>query len=334
MYFKSTHNIARKIDTKVLKTSKREKIYEKLLELKIAQDKDIWNTVFVDQGMKGIGFSKKGQLDFKYLIASVNYQYKNCGKHFKLLYIYNDDIESIEENDFDGIRFDEIQIKCPNLKRIHWNAFGQQAQYIKKFECRYSRKLTTKQNSNYDLFKLINSLVGCEEINMESFGNELQPINLNNLKRLKLNGGSLYKITSICSYAFYECNQIELIDLSNNEISCIGENAFNFRCENDKKLTIYLEYNQLNESCFALNSLSNFKRPTELSLTENDIYYLEEKVFKPFFDENQLNEVSVSIRSGFQINNAGNRWNQIEPKYILAVILPDSGLMCEYIDEM
>ena len=98
LYFKSTHNIVRKIDTKVLKTSKREEIHEKLLKLKIAQDKHVWNTVFVHQNIKQISFNKKGQLDFKYLIASVNYGYKNFENHFKQLYITNYDIESIEEN--------------------------------------------------------------------------------------------------------------------------------------------------------------------------------------------------------------------------------------------
>ena len=126
---------------------------------------------------------------------------------------------------------------CPNLKRIHWNAFGQQTQYIKQFQCSSSPKLTTKQNSNYDLFKLINSLVDCEHIYVYPFDNELQPIKLNNLKRLDLVGGySSYMITSICSYAFCECNHIEEINLRSNNINYISENAFNFICENDKKI--------------------------------------------------------------------------------------------------
>ena len=114
---------------------------------------------------------------------------------------------------------------------------------------------------------------------MNPFDNELQPIKLNNLKKLKLFGhSSLYKLTSICSYAFYECNQIELINLASNNINYISKDAFHFRCENDKKLIIILTDNKLNESSFTLNSLSNCKRPMQFNLLWNKIKYLHESV--------------------------------------------------------
>ena len=99
----------------------------------MAQDKDIWKTIFVHENNQEISFKENGKLDSKYLIAVVNIKYTNPQRHFKRLYIQNNHIESIEENDFDGIRFDEISIKfCPKLKQIHWNAFGQQSKLIKK----------------------------------------------------------------------------------------------------------------------------------------------------------------------------------------------------------
>ena len=106
---------------------------------------------------------------------------------------------------------------------------------------------------------------------MKPFDSELQPIKLSNLKILCLTGfHSTIKIKSICDFAFYECDKIEFINLTKNNIRQIKENTFHFRCENDKFLEINLYGNQITELNFEfnskLNSLVNFKRPTKLYL--------------------------------------------------------------------
>ena len=53
--------------------------------------------------------------------------------------------------------------KCPKLKQIHWNAFGTKTENIKKFWYDFSI-FSSNPDGHYDLFKLINSLVNCEEI--------------------------------------------------------------------------------------------------------------------------------------------------------------------------
>ena len=64
---------------------------------------------------------------------------------------------------------------------------------------------------------------------------------------------------------------------------------FNFKNENDEIMEINLTYNKLDQSCFAIDSLINFKRPTKLILLKNQIKYLIEEIFKPFLNANKLN---------------------------------------------
>ena len=86
--------------------------------------------------------------------------------------------------------------------------------------------LISIQNSDYDLIKLIRSLVNCEWIEMKPFHHELQEIKLGKLRWLVLNGSdSSIKITVICDYAFYQCNQIEEIHLMNNNINFVSKSV-------------------------------------------------------------------------------------------------------------
>ena len=61
---------------------------------------------------------------------------------------------------------------------------------------------------------------------MKPFHHELQEIKLNKLRWLILNGSdSSIKITVICDYAFYQCNQIEEIHLMNNNINFVSKSV-------------------------------------------------------------------------------------------------------------
>lgn len=227
-------------------------------------------------------------------IKAINQNYKNR-IHSQLL-IEDNNLEWIEEDYFGDNNCDEIFIRnCPKLRQIHWNAFGKQNHKLSAF---YALKelpnLKSNPNTNYDLIKLINSFVNCQFLVLTPFNHLIQPIKLNKLKRLYFNGtDSLIKIISICDYAFYECDQLELIFLSNNNINNISENAFSFSKESNEKFRIYLDNNNLDQSSFAINSLTKIKRPTEMYLCGNQIKYLDEKVFKAFLDANQNNTIQI-----------------------------------------
>ena len=70
-----------------------------------------------------------------------------------------------------------------------------------------------------------------------------------------------------------------------------------FRNENNRKLFIFLNKNNFNEKSFTLNSLNKFKRSVKLDFSENKIIYLNEQVFKPFFNVNQWNQSNQNYKN-------------------------------------
>ena len=279
--------------------------------------------VFVNEAKKEIRIYDKQELDLKDLFKLLDttwYIMNKNDKHFKILIIVNRLLESIDEDILGEISFDKIVIGfCPKLKRIHWNAFGKQTKIIKVFSASHEfTKLISEPDSDYDLMKLINSLVECEEIHIEPFHPELQPIKLNKLKILDLNGKhSSIKISSICDYAFNECNQIQKINLKNNNISYISEHAFYFENESYENLEIDLQFNNLNHSSFATDALVNFKRPVKINLNGNEIKIISEEVLK-FLNLNQQNGIQFdesnenSRNSNYQNDKLIRRLNSFQ----------------------
>ena len=348
LYFMNKEEMRRVIDAnrKFMRKFKDIKIYDGFQKFFDKFDKIFGVKIYFDEEKLEIRFDHKEQLDLKYLIKHLNttlfMMNDETSRHF-ILNFSNELLESIEENDFDEICFDEIDIyRCPKLKQIHWNAFGKQIKNIQRFFV--LNEVASKLNTDYDLYKLINSLINCEEIHCFSFDYVLQPIKLNKLKSLVLDGyKSTKRIESIIDYAFYDCDELEEISLGWNNISWIGENAFYFRNENDKKIKIFLWENKLNESSFAKYSFNNLKRPTNLHLQNKNFNYesnvdmdneernyqiykfqtLDENVFIPFLNANANNKIYMKEISAECYLKYQNYIQKIDYKYINF----DDGLM-------
>ena len=195
-------------------------------------------------------------------------QWNQCNEKYNKKILFNlvindNDLESIEDNDFSDKRYNRIYIiNGAKLQRIHWNAFGIQNDKIERFFAwKELPNLISIENSEYNLIKLINSMINCKEIRIKPFDHKLQQIKLNGLKWLTIDGsGSSIKITVTCDYAFYECDKIEQINLMNNDIHYISKNIFCFRNENDEIMKINLANNQLDQSSFAIDSLIKGQR--------------------------------------------------------------------------
>ena len=240
-------------------------------------------------------------------------------------------VKELEVKYFTKSKFDLIsRFKFPKLESVIITdldefdipqSFINQIEYIKYLNIKLSiDECTDCENINLYLFKLINSLVNCEKIKMNPFHKELQPINLKKLQKLDLRGNnSSIKIESICDFAFYDCYQIECIDLSGNNINCISENAFCFR-NSYNTLEIKLCNNKLNEESFAMNSLRNFKRPTKLDLHGNKIKYLNEQVFIQFLTAHQWNHILIDIENKQSIINVNN-WPKYEHKKSNSILI-------------
>ena len=73
------------------------------------------------------------------------------------------------------------------MEKVHCNSFGKQSDRIKEFRAEFLPKLKSQSNTEYDLFKLINSLANCGVVKMHPFFDELLPIELKNSERIQLN---------------------------------------------------------------------------------------------------------------------------------------------------
>lgn len=111
-------------------------------------------------------------------------------------------------------------------------------------------------------------------------------------KWLRVHYGSIMLVEE---YAFYELSNISYIDLSHNRINYISSHAFQMRNSTSQEdIFIDLSGNQLNASSFATDSFtSDAKRPIKLTVNDNEIEYLDEKVFLPFLLSNIKNVIYI-----------------------------------------
>ncbi|CAG2102574.1 unnamed protein product, partial [Medioppia subpectinata] len=86
--------------------------------------------------------------------------------------------------------------------------------------------------------------------------------------------------------------------------------AFAFCKPSDQKLTIYLMRNVLNESSFEPGALSGIKRPTLISLEDQrgQFVYLDEQVFRPFYEADVRNSIWFKGVKGFDCNDCRSYW--------------------------
>ena len=144
------------------------------------------NLIFFDKENRTIKIQPHENVNLTFLFEAISNIF---GKNKRLdqFTIENKYIEKLEENFSGSIRIYRIRIiNCPKLKYIHRNSFGNQAKSIKYFYA--AANLTSIHDSDYDLFKLINSMKNCEEIIMNPFDNELRTIKLKKLKKLSFDG--------------------------------------------------------------------------------------------------------------------------------------------------
>ena len=227
-------------------------------------------------------------------------------EHFDMLCFTNIPlIDVINEIHFGKFIFDKIFIDSAiNLVKIHTNAFRKIVDKIQEFHLTDLPKLISEE-CDYGINQLIHSLINCKIIKIQSFQGNLIPIKLSNLKQIWIDGNNSYKqIKTIEDYAFYECDQLEMIVLQNNDITEIKEFAFSFK-SNSSTIIIRFRYNKLTNQAFHINSLSNINRPIKLRFEERTLQHLNKEIFKPFFEKSFENIISFS---NFNIYNPKNYW--------------------------
>lgn len=234
-------------------------------------------------------------------------------KHFKRFYLNNTAITQLEENIFHEITFEEIRIDgATELKHIHSNAFTTTNLITKTFHTSYS----PIENSlpNYDLFHALSLMLNLESIVLDNTNIKEIPENAfkslngpqNKLWAVYVRYGILEKLGD---YAFSDLNNLKQIALDGNELSYIPQNAFFFNKKSNETLEIWLNANQLNSSSIEFGTfLSIYGRPVTLNLYENPkITYLEEKIFRIFFEYNPENKIRFKAIK-FDCNDCRSSW--------------------------
>lgn len=253
---------------------------------------------------------------------------ENCSlKHFNSLTI-NNPLEVLEESIFDGISFDYIVImNCTNLTKIHKNPFGKATDKIKGIEMINLPKLRSQQD-NYDLNQLFNNLINCEQLSLTPYDHMFKGFNLSKLKSIEIDGSTTeIKIESIENYAFYECEQINEIIFKNNRIKKIKSNAFRLKSDSKERLQVQFFSNQINNDSFEISSLIIFCNKVYLELYEDEITFLSENIFKPFFDCSIDNNTSSKLLiSKFDFEDARNDWLLNDGKIKYPVYIHDSSI--------
>jgi len=94
-------------------------------------------------------------------------------------------------------------------------------------------------------------------------------------------------------------------------------NSFNFKDVSNKALYLDLnKMNTLNGSSFAINCLSNIKRPTDINLMNSpNLKFLDQTIFQPFLESNPKNNISL-YSSYLDCDDCRSYWLVKESKYL------------------
>jgi hypothetical protein len=211
-------------------------------------------------------------LHLKTIFQRLDFELEDGKKHFNKFYLNNTAISELPENTFGDITFDIIEINAKNLSLISTFAFTAVNFRLKEFYC-HSTPLRNNP-PNYDIFTSLSLMVGIECIWI-----------------------SVTQIHEIPKNAFRpllgQQKNVTILGFFGNNINHIPNNTFNYLRKSDKHLSINLNENPLNSSSFEVGAFNNLNRPTSIWLPGNQIKYLEQTIFEPFFNDNDKNIIQI-----------------------------------------
>ena len=232
-------------------------------------------------------------IDLENIFNNISKHTSKEKKHFYTFQLNNTAINELKENTFKDITFDEILIQdCNNLTKLTENTFQNNNFVTKIFYLQRNTKLI--QTENYSIFNVLSKFVNIEFIFLndnnvkEIPSNAFKPFNgfQNKLKEIYIRDKVL---KNLGENSFFSLDSLTTLSFFGTSINSIPKNAFNFEKYSNQTLNINLYNNPINSTSFAFNSLIYTKRPTHLVLSSNNITYLDEKIFLPFFGENNGN---------------------------------------------
>ena len=237
-------------------------------------------------------------------------------------------LNRLEANLFDGVRFRTILLRGNNLSYINCAAFNGTEHAIRSLYI-YKTRLTN-QEPKYDFFCAIRSLYNLQKLTINgnnlidipdkafSYSNNENGIFIKNpsLQEIVISTGT---ITTIGSDAFANLTYLNNIMLNKNHIQRIKSYAFRTNYRSNITLLIDLTDNLLEPNSFEHGSLIGSQRPIRLNFglggCNPRLIYLPNDIFQPFFDENELNSIDIG-RDCYNIdcNDCRSAWI-MDPRY-------------------
>jgi hypothetical protein len=261
-------------------------------------------------------------LNLKQIFTNISQSLAENEKHFHLFDLKYTTITELEENTFSDITFDYIQIaNSTNLKLIHTNAFNSSNSFIHDLAVFNSPIVNSPPN--HDIFHLIRSMINLRNIQLDGTqiteipSNAFQPLegSESQVQTIMFNKSPIKKIGN---YSFYGLKNLTLLGFDGTSLEFISSNAFHFENQTNELLIIYLDNTKsLNGSSFDINSLSSFKRPTTIYMGNSpNIKFLDEKIFRPFFEADQRNKIVFFEYLLIDCDDCRSHWIVKEIKYL------------------
>ncbi len=255
------------------------------------------NNVFKCSGIKPFNLST--------VFSSMSKNLKPEQKHFEEFWLTNHGITELEDNVFNGIRFNIIKIdEAMNFSKISTNAFNGTANDIVELDF-YGKNQLGKDGKIEELFDVLSSLPNLRMLNLNTEKIDKIPENAFKNKQINLtniefdyfrNDRSHGSIKTIGNNAFFHLNNLQYIGFGSQSIDFIPKNAFDFELASDKKLLIYLHENNLNDTSFESGVFANSKRPLYIYLRNNKLTYLDEKIFGLYLKNDKNNEINCELK--------------------------------------
>jgi hypothetical protein len=221
------------------------------------------------------------------IFSSMSKNLKPEQKHFEEFWLTNHGITELEDNIFNGIRFNYIKIEeAMNLTKIGANAFNGTADDIVELYLIGKNQLG-KDGKIKELFDVFSSLPNLRKLQLSIETIDEIPENAFKNKQINL------------TYIYFDYSKDEK---SHGSIKTIGNdaffnlnNAFDFELASNKTLSIELHHNNLNDTSFESGVFANTKRPLYIYLRNNKLTYLDEKIFGLYLKSDKNNEINCDL---------------------------------------
>lgn len=233
----------------------------------------------------------------------------NYTSSFHSLRLENTAISALHPGDLGGLSFDSIDFfSNHDFSYIGAGSFNDSVSSLTTLSVQNS-PIADNEEKPQDFYDAIKQLPNLETLMLAENYIKKLPANafgdkdLKNLSHIDLNGN---QISEIGDNAFAGLPKLNRLNLDNNQINFLNKSSFHFENDQSEFLLLYLRKNNLNSDSFESGLFSNVKQTLFIYLSQNNITYLDEQVFKPLLDTKS--DVFVAVWKNPYFCDCKSKW--------------------------